>query len=700
MTPTTPTSGAIPMEQPPKLKGRQRLLQTLQRISSSPSLDRMARSSSSGYPSGVKGSMSCVSLVSPVPTFGHSYSSSYSSQLSESSSAGFSTAPTSVPGTPGAEMGCFDMRPRIRVFDHNALKHSSIGPATVPLPADVQFPSMETALAFEKHHQYTAEAAEDYFPAQTHLPKVPPKRENFDFWGEMPDEIKVQIFQFLRPKEIIQCSAVSKRWRKMCFDGQLWIRLDASEFYRVIPAETLTKILTTAGPFVRDLNLRGCIQMKDRWNIDIQKISVACRNLEYFSLKDSRIDSSSINYFLLRNTRLVHINLSGLSTCGNAAMRIISQGCPNLQYLDVSWCQNIDTKGLQKVVQACHKLTDLRADEIKGFNDQDFLLDLYNRNTLERLLISHCNDFDDDSLLTLIQGKDPQIDILTDRPIVPPRKFRHLDFSRCRALTDKSVKLLAYNAPDLVGLRVSQCSSLTDAALSGILEGSPLLTHLDLEELDLTNESLTNLSKAPCARNLSHLNVSYCEALGDVGMIPILKACPALRSLEMDNTRVSDLTLTEAAAQVRQRNRATETGTASGRPELGLRIVVYDCQNVTWTGIREILSRNGEFYRRPHRSTAPSYPKEVISLKCFYGYQPTVSEHTKRVLRGELARATLLERKWAEYMIASEEAGAQGAGMRRRRRRAREAERQHANEQDEAGRGGRRRARSGGCVVM
>jgi len=99
-------------------------------------------------------------------------------------------------------------------------------------------------------------------------------------------------------------------------------------------------------------------------------------------------------------------------------------------------------------------------------------------------------------------------------------------------------------------------------------------------------------------------------------------------------------------------------------------------------------------------------------MKCFYGWQMTVEEHYKRVMAANWPSAIRLERKWADYMMANEEAGAGGAGARRRRRRAREAERAflQAEEDDDAtdagaaggafGRGGRRRARSGGCVVM
>lgn len=678
LTPTSPHADPLPLpfEQPPKLKGCRRLLRGLQRMSSSPALAKMGRMPPSSYRSGGKGSMSCVSLSSAT-VHGHSYGHSYSSQ----SSAGFSTAPTSVASTPGPDAQFFDPRARIRLVG-NESKNPSAFPASIALPADLRLGLKETQLATTPE---VSEVAGDYF-SKPLARKQPRKRENFDFWRELPHEIKVQIFQFLRPKEIVRCSAVSKSWHKMCFDGQLWINVDTEDYYREIPSASLVKIMTAAGPFVRDLNLRGCVQMRERWGSDGQKISDACRNLANFSLEGCRIDRSSVHCFLLRNTRLVHINVSGLSVLNNSAMKIIASGCSQLEHLNVSWCSAIDSKGLLKVVRACHKLKDLRAGEIRGFDDKEFLQELFNNNTLERLVVSQCLDLDDESLQILMQGVEPEIDPLTERAIVPPRRFRHLDFSRCRTLTDKGVQALAYNVPDLCGLQLSQCDGLTDDALTNLLETTPQLTHLDLEELDqLSNATLVNLSRSPCAAKLEHLNISYCESIGDAGMLAVLKSGAQLQNLVLDNTRVSDLVLTEAAAQLRARDRTPP----SPLPRIGLRLVVFDCQNITWTGVREILSRNAE----PRRG-------QIVLLKCFYGYQDTVNEHTKRVLRGDAVAAELLGRKWADFMVLSEELGAGGAGTRRRRRRLREAAMVHADEEEGGPRGGRRRARSGGCAIM
>ena len=672
----------LPFEQPPKLKGHRRLLQSLQRMSSSQSLASMRRAPPNSYSGGSKASMSCVSLSSSNSRHCHSYGNSYSS----TQSGAFSTAPTSVASTPGAENQDFDAGARIRCLDRELAGYASSMPKSVPLPADMRAGTKE---AMSSVTSGMAGVFEDYFSKPIVRVKELRKRKNFNFWGEMPPELAMHIFQFLRPKEVVRCSAVSRSWHKMCFDGQLWSSLDTQEYYQDIPAASLTKIIERAGPFVRDLNLRGCVQMPESWGKDGQSITDACRNLEYFSLEGCRIDRSSVHYFLLRNPRLMHINLSGMKGLSNSALRIIAQNCPHLEHLNISWCENVDSRGLLRVVQSCSRLKDLRAGEVKGFDDQALLLELFSRNTLERLFVDHCVDLDDAALQVLIQGVDPEIDPLTEKAVVPPRSFRHLDLSRCAQLTDKSVKCLAGNVPFLCGLQLSHCEELTDDALNGILESTPQMTHLNLEELDhLSNSTLQNLAKSPCAPILQHLNISYCENLGDSGMLQVMKSCPNLHTVFMDNTRVSDLVLTEAAAQIRIRDRNKPLATTSP-PIVGLHLIVYDCQNVTWTGIREILSRNTESNRQ-----------EVISLKCFYGYQDTVNEHMKRVLKGEAKAASRLERKWADYMVASEEAGAQGAGARRRRRRLREAAMVHADEEEGGPRNGRRRARSGGCAVM
>lgn len=666
-TPPSPTEDVrleTPQEDGPKGKRRQRLLRGIQRISSSPSLAQLGRSRSSSAPYGTRGSLSCVSLAATSP-FGHYTPGTSSPDY-------FSHAHSSIPTSPIVESPDYEgIESRLAIRRVDNASTPCLVPSSVGLPAEVTTRSRSGTVA------------------------KPP----YDFWANMPGEIRVHIFSYLWPKELVRASRVSKEFHAYCFDGQLWTRFDASDFHQDIPAESLAKIIVAAGPFVKDLNLRGCIQVEHYKRAEV--VAKACKNLINATLEGCRnFQKATLHSLIKANEKLANLNLTGLPAVSNSTCKIISQHCPQLETFNVSWCKHMDARGIKMVVLGCPKLRDLRAGEIKGFDNLEVSKAIFETNNLERLVLNGCSDLTDDSLRTMIHGLDPQIDILTNRPIVPVRKLRHLNLSRCRHLTTQGVEMLGHLVPDLEGLQLSGCTNLTDSALVPILASTPRLTHLELEDLsELTNDFLSqHLAKAPCAPRLELLSVSYCENLSDTGMLPVIKNCTSLQSVDMDNTRVGDLVLTEAAAMVRAR--ANRTSSRDSSPRIGLRLVVYDCQLVTWTGIREVLSWNAEI-RQPTGNT-PTYPTEIIGLKCFYGWQQTVDQHTQRVLRGDFAAAGRLERKWADYMQAYEEAGVSGAGYRRRRRRAREAQMLHADEEEGGAGAGRRRARTvaSSCAIM
>ncbi|KAI9737716.1 MAG: hypothetical protein M1818_005720 [Claussenomyces sp. TS43310] len=691
-------SEAINIEAAPKLKGRQRLLHSLQRISSSPSLAQLSRNRSSSNPYSNRSTLSLASWNSPSTN-----GSSYSSQIS----AGPSTAPTSVPGSPidSTYIDGLPVRLSIRRGERGLVISRPSTPGSAILSTDVRPGSRGTSSGLRKHSDIP-ELVEDYFSHPMVTTKPSPK--DFDFWEHIPYEVKIAILSFLKPKELVKASIVNKSFHRICFDGQLWTCFDASDFYKDIPAASLAKIIVAAGPFVKDLNLRGCVQVEHYQRAEV--IAKACRNLVRATLEGCRnFKRHTLHTLLANNERLAHVNLTGLVAVNNQTCKIIARSCPQLESLNVSWCTHMDAQGIKTVINGCPKLRDLRAGEIRGFGAHDVAESIFHAGGLERLVLSGCSDIDDNALQIMVNGIDPQLDILEDRPIVPPRKFRHLDLSRCHLLTERGLKALAHNVPNLQGLQLSGCTELTDAALEGLLATTPRLTHLDLEELsNLTNSLLSeHLAKSPCAGRLEQLSISYCENIGDSGVLPVIKECKNLRNIDMDNTRISDLVLAEAAYMVRERS--VRSTNAKSRPRVTLSMVVFDCQNVSWTGVREVLSRNAEIKRpsgesaRAYGSSA-TYPTELIAIKCFYGYQMTVDEHIRRVLDGNFAGAARLERKWADHMMMSEEVGLNGSGARRRRRRLREAAMLHADEEEGGigmgGIGRRRRARSGGCAVM
>ncbi|EDO04481.1 hypothetical protein SS1G_06964 [Sclerotinia sclerotiorum 1980 UF-70] len=626
-TPVESPASTMNDERPVKSKGK-----WLQRISSSPTLAQFSRRRAKTSPYSSRSTLSCISfapLISESPatqstTEGRSSGAPASGPASGLAS-GLASEVDSTPATPGPDTPYYDP-----VYRHIALRRieneAMAGVSTLPQElkqmsiADVKRPASSSSAILE--------IVEDYFTEPlTAKPKLC-KNSNFKFWEEMPHEIKLHIFAFLKPKELVRASNTCRDFHKTCFDGQLWTCFDASEFYAEIPAESLAKIIVSAGPFIKDLNLRGCVQVEHYKRAEV--VVKACKNLINATLEGCRnFQKATLHNLLKSNGRLANLNLTGLSAVTNATCKIIAQSCPHLEMFNVSWCTHMDALGLQLVIQGCPKLKDLRAGEVRGLENEDLALLIFETNQLERLVLSGCTDITDNILKTMIH---------------------------------------------------------------------------DLEDLiELTNNLLSNhLAKAPCASTLQHLSLSYCENLGDAGMLPVIRACTSLQNIDMDNTRISDLILAEAATMVRLRS--SRTTNSRSRPSTGLRMVVFDCSNVTWTGIREVLSRNSEITKPDNDVNRYTFPTEIITLKCFYGWQLTVDEHTKRVLRGDLSAAARLERKWTEYMMANEEAGADGAGIRRRRRRAREAQLMHADEEEggvaAGGVGRRRRARSSACAIM
>lgn len=713
---------------PKKPKARHALLRGMSRITSTPALGLSfghSRTVSVPYDSG--SSLSCISLstasgsspFTPTSTSSYFPSSNYPFERD-----GLCTSCRSGTSSPGCSPGHWSPNEiRVRQFNLDC----------IPL--------------------YCKTDAKSSVPAELASTKNISQRPK-ESWASMPLEIKLQILSHLKAQELVLLARVSKELHALCFDGQLWTNFDASSFYRRIPSHVLTNTLVRAGSFVQHLNLRGCIQLSGSTPFD--QVPKLCQNLHSTTLEGCFIKRSILHSLLENNARLQRINLTGLKSVCNSTCRIIAETCPRLRVFNVSFCTDVDARGIKSVLDNCSLLTDIRAAEVRGFERHDVASAIFRATNLTRLTLNGCREIDDASFKIMLLGSDPKFDLLTDLPLVTPRKWRHLGLSYCDGITNDGIGAMGHLVPDLESLELRRCSSLSDAGLGPVLATTPRLTRLDLEDCALlTNTTLsTHLAKAPCAPGLKHLTVSHCENLGDAGLMPVVRACKSLQVLEMDNTRASDLVICELSAMVRSRSEYTRE-----LPRISLRVVAYDCQNITWTGIREVLSRNceaGPQLRKqgkqdPWRAEAErvyalieevsgragadgdrqgkgpaaetrssstvangnnstseqqqTYPSDIIGIKCYYAWQQTVDEHTKRVLAGELARASRLERSWAAWMQADEEREA-GGGIRltrRRRTRAREAQLVHADEEDGGSGTGptRRRARTvGSCVVM
>ncbi|TGZ79102.1 RNI-like protein [Ascodesmis nigricans] len=474
-------------------------------------------------------------------------------------------------------------------------------------------------------------------------------------WDRLPNELKLLTLSFLEPRELVRASVVCKEWHRKCFDGQLWQTLDASEFYNRIPVGQLAQLICKTGPFVKRLNLRGCSQLTSDWRIET--VANVCRNLYSVNLEGCKFERNHVHFFILRNPTLVDLNLAALWSVTNSTLKLIANSLPHLERLNISFCTNSDGTGLRKIITNCRKLHHLEAHQLH-LSDLGFWQTLHETNQLTSLLLSHCTGIQDYHIQMLTEGPHPTYNAFTDRTSAPARTLRHLDLTKSTHLTDAALHHLTSTTPHLTTLILSTIPSITDDGLSHLLPTLPKLQHLDLEDCPrLTNTTLRTLAHA--AKSLISLSISNCETIDDSGVIPLFRHCPLIRNIEMDNTLISDLTLIEATHFASER----AGGVVPHSRERAMRLVVYDCPNVTWMGVREVMRRNAE-------------ARVLVRLKCCWEFQRVVDEHLEAVVAGEGGRAKRMLEVWGEGMRRGEEGG-------RRWRRT-----------------GGRQGRSGSCVVM
>ena len=438
-------------------------------------------------------------------------------------------------------------------------------------------------------------------------------------------------------------------------------------------------MLVSAGPFVRHLNLRGCVQLGSN---DLLCLATRTTNLVSLSLEGCPIyDTSSLSSLLSRNPHLKSLDVSGIRAVTDEVASELAISCSNLEVLDLGWCGNLSGVGLLDIVSFCTKIKHLRLSESSAFNGHkanEIMLALHGLSQLEVLALNGCRDVTDEMLRLYLRGN--QLDHKDDEQEVRKLPIRHLNLSRIPRITDTTLRNMAGATPRLLRLELAgstTSTTFTNAGFAALLPNIPKLTHLDLEDNNLiTDTTLQLLASLPIAKTLIHLQLSYCSEVTDTGLVRILQKCTHLRNLEVDNTQAGDGMLMEAPRLVSRRAAMSPTHKA-----VGLRIAAYDCGSITWVGISEILAQNltlSRTHNNPRRDSTNSTfhgdsyssPTPIIRLKCTFEWQRLVDAYTRRCLRGEYAAAEQIGLAFSRWMMEEAEESAWGGHARRRRRRA------------------------------
>ena len=127
-------------------------------------------------------------------------------------------------------------------------------------------------------------------------PKISTKTFN-----DLPDEVLLKICAYLSLKNIVRCSGVSKKVRRVCHDKSLWEKTNLCG--KEVPSEFIEQILANGCTY---LNLRGA-EIKGTLSLPQNTYQ-----LKYLNIERLRANVKSIQNLLLCSVSIEKMTLSGL----------------------------------------------------------------------------------------------------------------------------------------------------------------------------------------------------------------------------------------------------------------------------------------------------------------------------------------------------------------------------------------------------
>ncbi|GAA5949879.1 hypothetical protein JCM10213_005795 [Rhodosporidiobolus nylandii] len=402
-------------------------------------------------------------------------------------------------------------------------------------------------------------------------------------------------------RELVKIGRVSKLWRSLSLDGQLWSTAPASSLLGadLVSPDVILSLMQRAGPFVRTLDARGLGKTLD-WRT-LEQVVEAAKSFRLTGTTGlTRIDltgctsltSAALAALISSSPQLRDLTLIGLRMVNSSHTVALGASCPHLAHLNVSRCPNLPAQALFSLPYPPKRpasssstaplpyrfvgLKSLRAAALENMDD-NVLVELLERHpALETLDVSFSSRLTDagirgavvterasprmrdgaelarttsrgrarrPSQLTFPPSNSPSpsslpLSILAERAL----PLRHLNLSACTSITSHGLAHLGGSLPSLEILELSRVgASLGTEGLVKLLSSTPRLRMLDLEGAEGAGDDVL-LVLAAHAPYLTHLLVSSCTSLTDVAFAAVVERCQELRVLEADATAIAERT--------------------------------------------------------------------------------------------------------------------------------------------------------------
>ncbi|GAA6063349.1 hypothetical protein JCM10212_004370 [Sporobolomyces blumeae] len=418
-------------------------------------------------------------------------------------------------------------------------------------------------------------------------------------------------------RELARISQVSKTWRRLALDGQLWASAPSASTVGAdaLSPAAMTSIFDHSGAFVRHLDLRGLGRTLDsallgRIVEGASAFSTAgATGLTSIDLTGcTSITSAALDDLLTRSQHLERVNVFALTAVDDSHMDTLGRCCPRLSSLNVSRCKNLNAGALLNCLSPIegessttrNGLAVLKAAALRDMSDA-VVVDIFLRNPhLAVLDLSFSRGVTDMAFERLVQGPPlspaPAVTasarrhqsrpsqmaeaLITTARVAPsppplPKRvvpyLRSLNVSGCSALSSRTFCHLAGSLPNLEALELSRLpAAMNDSDhLAALLDSCLNLGKIDLEDgFELTDVVLDALvpSEGSPSSPLEHLILNSCQSFTAAGIDRIVRSCSKLRYLEADGTDISDRTARDFVQLAKDRSAVARASATASDP--------------------------------------------------------------------------------------------------------------------------------------
>ena len=303
-------------------------------------------------------------------------------------------------------------------------------------------------------------------------------------FDHLPDEVQLKIFKLLEIEDVMHCSQVSTRLRRICQDETIWKKVNLYE--RVVPTEFIAQILENGCKYInlRDAKIVGALQLSRK-----------DYSVKYLNLHHCTADQGVLEKLISCCKSLQKLSLASLELDSDAVFFPHQE----LKTLDLNAFKGLDLELMTNIL-SCEKITDVSFRYNRRLSNDlvQYLVENLSSG-VEKVSLGGIHCLTDEHVKTLVKRC---------------KKIEELELGICKNITEDSLTSIVENCDQMVKLDVSfNIPSVQGRNPFLKVKSMPKLKVLNCQHPKRSSEETNFLRKF-----MPHLEINQVVFGGDLGI--------------------------------------------------------------------------------------------------------------------------------------------------------------------------------------